>query len=142
MGCDFFAVLGIPLRAGRPLGAGDDAGSPPVVVVNEAFVRAYFRGQDPLGRRVNGADVVGVAADSHYGGLRESAPPTVFVPAFQQPSASFSFQVRAPIPAVVLLPRLRQAVQEVAPTAALHDLTTPEAQVRAAMSQERLVASS
>ena len=47
----FFAMLRVPLRAGRFLNDGDTAETLPVAVVNERFVRRYWRGQSPLGRR-------------------------------------------------------------------------------------------
>jgi predicted permease len=140
VGGGFFAAQGISLRAGRGIGPQDDVGTPPVVVINEAFARAYFPGQDPLGRRVNGAEVVGVAADTRYGALRDPAPPSLFVPAFQQAAGSFSFQVRSGTAPAALAPLLREAVREVAPTAALHELTTPRQQVAASVTRERLMA--
>jgi predicted permease len=140
VGGDFFAALGIPIRAGRAFGPRDAPGAPAAVVINEAFARAYFPGQDPLGRRVNGGEVVGVAGDTRYGALRDAAPPALFVPAFQQETGSFSFQVRAAAPAGALEPLLRLAVREVDPSAALHDLSTPRRQVESAVRRERLLA--
>jgi len=110
------------------------------MAINEAFARVYFPEQDPLGRRVNGAEVVGVAADTRSGALRDPAFPTMFVPAFQQAQASFCFQVRAAPSLGALASLLRQAVREVAPAAALYDLTTPREQVEGSVSQERLLA--
>ncbi len=140
VGGDFFAALGIPMRAGRAIGPQDEVGAPPAMAINEAFARVYFPDQDPLGRRVNGAEVVGVAADTRSGALRDPAPPTMFVPAFQQAQASFCFQVRAAPSLGALASLLRQAVREVAPAAALYDLTTPREQVEGSVSQERLLA--
>jgi len=140
VGGDFFAALGIPMRAGRAIGPRDDVGASPVMVINEAFGRVYFPEQDPLGRRVNGAEVVGVTADTRYGALRDPAFPTMFVPAFQQAQGAFCFQVRTAPSLGALAPLLRQAVREVAPTAALYDLTTPREQVEGSLSQERLLA--
>src|SRR5260370_6153062 len=140
VGADFFAAQGIPMRAGRAIGPQDDVGVPPVLLVNEAFARAYFPDQDPLGRRVNGAEVVGVAADTLSGSLRDPAFPTMFVPAFQQAPGSFCFQVRTAPSLGGVAPLLRQAVREVAPTAALYDLTTPREQAEGSVSRERLLA--
>ena len=140
VGGGFFAAQGIPMRAGRAIGPQDDVGAPPAVVINEAFARVHFPGQDPLGRRVNGAEVVGVAADTRYGALRDPSPPAMFVPAWQQKEGSFSFQVRTVTSSAALAPLLRQAVSEVAPTAALYDFTTPRQQVEGSVSQERLLA--
>jgi hypothetical protein len=103
VGGDFFAALGIPVRAGRAIGPQDDVGAPPAIVINEAFGRVYFPERDPVGRRVNGAEVVGVTADTRYGALRDPPPPTMFVPAFQQAAArsasSARWRRRGPCPA-------------------------------------------
>jgi len=140
VGGDFFGALGIPMRAGRAIGPRDDVGARPAVVINEAFRRVYFPQQDPLGRLVNGAEVIGVVADTRYGALRDPPPPTLFVPAFQQAQGSFCFQVRTGSSLVALAPLLRRAVHEVAPAAALHDVTTVTERVADSVSQERLLA--
>jgi hypothetical protein len=63
----FFEVLRIPVRLGRTFDARDRAGSPPVVIVNDAVVRTYFKGVDPIGRhvRVSGTvrEIVGVVGN-------------------------------------------------------------------------------
>ena len=72
----YFRVMRIPLRRGRLLAEGDTREAPPVAVVNEAFVRTVFPGEDPIGRRirigVRAADgdpelfeIVGVVGDVH-----------------------------------------------------------------------------
>ena len=47
----FFAALGIPLRSGRDIRDSDTREAPFVAVVSESFVRQYWPGEDPLGRR-------------------------------------------------------------------------------------------
>jgi len=64
----------------------------------------------------------------------------MFVPAFQQAQGSFCFQVRTAASLGVLAPLLRQSVRDVAPAAALYDLTTPREQIEGSVSQERLLA--
>jgi putative ABC transport system permease protein len=67
---DYFSSLQIPITRGRALETSDERGAP-VAVVNEAFVREYFKDRDPLGRRVRWASdntrtwitIVGVSAD-------------------------------------------------------------------------------
>ncbi|HEX9189588.1 MAG TPA: ABC transporter permease, partial [Vicinamibacteria bacterium] len=115
VGGDFFGAMGIPIRAGRALGPQDDAGTAPTTVINESFARVYFPGQPPLGRHVNGAQVVGVAADTRIGDLRDPPQPAMFVPAFQQATGSFCFQLRTDAPLGALPPLVRQAVRAVAP---------------------------
>jgi predicted permease len=89
----YFRVMKIPLRQGRAFTDADDDGAPPVIIVNEAFARRFFDGQDPLARRLLvGTDaaapahqVVGVAADVKQEGLDEASPPMIFVPIPQMP---------------------------------------------------------
>ncbi|HEX4164649.1 MAG TPA: ABC transporter permease, partial [Bryobacteraceae bacterium] len=81
---NYFATLGIPLFSGREFTRSDDENAPLVAIVNRTMVERYWRGQDPIGRRlqVKGrwARVVGVAADSKYESMSETPKPFFFVP--------------------------------------------------------------
>jgi len=93
---DYFKTIGVAVKRGRDVNAGDVEGAPMVAVINEAFARAAFPDTDPIGGRVmTGMDgvvgpdgtrfvtVVGVVAD-----LRARDPSLVPEPqiyhAFQQ----------------------------------------------------------
>jgi predicted permease len=73
---DYFEAMRIPLVRGRAFAATDRAGAP-VAIVNEAFVRAFWNGIDPIGRRVRPrfgdrtpwVTVVGVARDVKQDGV-------------------------------------------------------------------------
>lgn len=98
----YFETLGIRTVTGRDFDAGDEAGAPPVAIVNEAFVRRYFPDTNPIGQRVEvgrfrggylrpelegpGAEIVAVVVDVREVSLRAEASRTVFVPAAQAPS--------------------------------------------------------
>ena len=64
---ELFAALRIPVKRGRAFDDRDATGAPAVVVVNDAFARAYFDGEDPIGRRIrlSGIDrtIVGIVGD-------------------------------------------------------------------------------
>ncbi|HYL05793.1 MAG TPA: FtsX-like permease family protein, partial [Thermoanaerobaculia bacterium] len=47
----YFEAMGIPLRRGRLLDAGDQAGKPLAAVVDEVMARAFWPREDPLGKR-------------------------------------------------------------------------------------------
>jgi predicted permease len=91
----YFETMGIPLLAGRDFTAHDTANAPHVAIVNEAFVRQFLPGAPPIGRVVRtrsepdypatGYEIVGVARDSKYAGLREAIPAQVFAPLTQFP---------------------------------------------------------
>jgi hypothetical protein len=76
---DYFAVMGIPLRAGRAIDAGDRAAALPVAVVNETMARQFWPGEGVIGKRfkIGPAEspnpwltVVGVAGDVEEHGRR------------------------------------------------------------------------
>lgn len=73
---DYFATLQIPLLAGRSFTASDGANTQPVAIVNQAFARKFFRGENPIGHAFdNGVVIVGVVADTQISsGLNWVAP--------------------------------------------------------------------
>jgi predicted permease len=84
---DFFKTLAIPLELGRDVAESDVNNSPFVAVVSESFVRKYWPGENPLGKRFNGAlddhIVVGVVGDVKVRGLERDSEPQVYL-AYQQ----------------------------------------------------------
>ncbi len=91
----FFGTLGIPLLAGRNFTDRDTNDTPLVVIVNQAFVRAYIGAASPLGVRVHVKpepqypertyEIVGVVPDTKYSDLREEPQKQAFVPLAQLP---------------------------------------------------------
>jgi putative ABC transport system permease protein len=82
---DFFSALSIPLLEGRFLDARDTRGAPETVVINDAFRRRFFAGEDPVGRRIrvgggNGPwlQVAGVVGDVRHDALDRSARPWLY----------------------------------------------------------------
>ncbi|HEV3484093.1 MAG TPA: FtsX-like permease family protein [Vicinamibacterales bacterium] len=87
----YFHALGIPLLKGRPFTADDRHNSPAVAIVNDAFVRAYYPGEEALGRRIRWVSgdgewitIVGVVADVRGLSLDQSEVPAVHVPYTQE----------------------------------------------------------
>ncbi|MBF5041874.1 MULTISPECIES: ABC transporter permease [Myxococcaceae] len=118
-----FAVLGIPLVAGRDMSTTDAPGAPRVAVVNEAFVRRYLPEGSALGRSVtldkDSVQVVGVVKDAMVHDWGAAPRPAVWVPLAQSYSAHTSVLVRAQggdeARAVLLL---REALRAQQPTVA------------------------
>jgi putative ABC transport system permease protein len=91
----YFDVFRIPILRGRPFNDHDVAGSTPVVVINQALAKRYFPKQDPIGEQIKiGIGdgplieegprlIVGIAGDTHEGGLDEDPGPRMFVPQAQ-----------------------------------------------------------
>jgi predicted permease len=103
----YFEVFKIPVRRGRTFTDRDAAGAPPVVVINEAMARRFWKDGDPLrdrlviGRGVmrEFADeperqIIGVVADSRDGGLNDDPGPKMFIPQAQVPDLVNALNVR------------------------------------------------
>ena len=98
-GPQFFTTMQIPIVRGREIVERDRQGSQPVAVVSELFARGNFGDADPIGRRIEigGSlsigdkpvvfEVVGVAANARYGGLKRDSPPVVYVSYAQVPTS-------------------------------------------------------
>jgi predicted permease len=77
-------IMRIPLLAGRDFRAGD--GYPGVAIVNQAFVKHFLHGENPLGKSfasggaVPLARIVGVVGDARYRDLRGPVFPTAYIP--------------------------------------------------------------
>ena len=92
---EFFTTLQIPLRRGRFFSRADGPESQEVAIVNEAFVRRFFPGEDPLGKRVTFGTpgrpdtqwqtIVGVVADTKRGGFGRPPWAEVYFPMRQAP---------------------------------------------------------
>ncbi len=87
---DYFEAAGIPLLKGRVFAAQDAGKAPMVAIVDEAFARRHFTGEDPIGKGIdigNGTDgyfrVVGVVGSVHHEGLDATPGPTMYVPYMQ-----------------------------------------------------------
>ena len=70
---------------GRSLSEQDDARAPRVAVVNQAFAKAHFGNENPIGKRfsfgsenLNEIEIVGLARDAKYTSQRDEIEPTVY----------------------------------------------------------------
>jgi len=148
----WFQAYGTSLIAGRSFTSGDTASSAPVAIVNEAFVRAFAGGRNPIGMRVRqparpgtpavDRQVVGVVQDAVYRSLRAAVPPTMYLPFAQQsdPPSDMSISVRPIAGSPMLLAKsLASALTSVRGDVAI-TFRPLEDQVNAAMTQERVVA--
>jgi hypothetical protein len=79
--------MGIPLLAGRDFRA--EATTPGEAIVNQAFARQFFDGQNPVGKTFRGTagwlkglpfQIVGLVGDARYRDMRETIQATAYVP--------------------------------------------------------------
>jgi len=124
----YFDVTKLPLVSGRGIRGSDNASSPNVAVVNQAFVRRYFPTTDPIGRSFhldNGTvSIVGVVRDSKFKKLDESPEPFVFFPLAQRWRANVNLVVRTTADPSSLGPAIRAAVRAIDPNLPAPTVTT------------------
>ena len=156
----FFSTLGIRILAGRDFDARD---SRPAefrterwdpfarhrsVVVNEAFVKRYLAGRDPLGIPIgegSGPDVktdiviVGVCGDFNYRGLRDNSE-QAFFPMFEGDDAGATFYVNTRGTPEQAMPSIRNIVRQADPRLPILWFRTLDDQVNRSLSTERLLA--
>jgi predicted permease len=130
VGPGYFEALRIPILRGRGFSSSDLPEAPRVAVVNEAFARRFWPGQDPIGRtfRAGGEDgapleVVGLAGNGKYGSLGEEPLPFFYEPFVQD--FAFARRLGAFMPAAIAVrttgdplaqaAALREAVQSLDP---------------------------
>ena len=140
----YFETMGTPVLAGRDFQF-EDAARAHVAIVNQGLARHYFGDANPLGRRISleretsPYEIVGVVADAKYADLREPAPRTVYLFAFQDGAISSQFALHTGPAAASLAPQVRRVVQEVVPGLAISRITTLDDQVNASIVIERLI---
>ena len=134
----YFDAMRIPIVRGRAFEETDGTGAP-VAIVNEAFVRTFWKGLDPIGRRVRPrfgdqtpwVTVVGVARDVKQAGIDHPTGTELYVLLDQIPrifpavqggrlgsgfgDASMHLVLRTTLPAAALQPPIANAVREVDP---------------------------
>jgi putative ABC transport system permease protein len=150
----WLATMKLPLLDGRDFRAGETY--PNVAIVNQAFARHYFDGQNPVGRsfekmhsrtrRVKVA-IVGYVADARYENMREPIRPTVYVPfrrlqendALESPRQG-TFVVRTAADPISMASMLRQAVPQARSEFYVSNVRTQEELVRMHTVRERLLA--
>lgn len=146
----YFEAMGIELRSGRLFAEADDAGAPPVAVVNESLARELWPGEDPLGKRVRmwsdpwpWMEIVGVVADVKHYGVSMAASTKLYIPhaqgfvsAYYAPSALSLFVRTDGDPGVLAAP-VRAVVREVGPAVPIGEMRTMAEIVDAALARDR-----
>ncbi len=120
-----FALLGIPIKAGRDFDEHDGPTGKQVIIINEAMAKQLFPHESPLGHTlVTGmmgleAEIVGVVADTHTASLTAPPDPEMYYPVLQRPEQFTGILIRTEGDPAALVQSVRTAVAEVDPAVAL-----------------------
>ena len=146
----YFEAMGTPLLAGRYFTPEDTASKAAgVVIVNEAFAQAYFRGRSAVGRHfcmcyvTKGSPVwstiVGVVPNVRHDNLENAPPPQVYLPFFRTglaPDRAY-IAIRSSAPPAQMIPAIRNTVREIDPNLAVASIATMDQRISQASALRR-----
>ncbi|MGE3308354.1 MAG: ABC transporter permease [Limisphaerales bacterium] len=128
----YFGVVNRGALAGRVFDSGDTSDGLTVAVVNQSFVRKFWPGADPIGRRIRRDDkdskwatVVGVVPDLTMEGVGNRDPsPGWYLLQDQQAWGWMNLLVRTQSDPNALIPSLREAVADIDSEQPVHSIST------------------
>ena len=145
----WFETMRVPLIRGRAFTNGDRLGAQKVVLVSESAARAYWPGQDPVGRPVSvgqggfyddTAYVAGVVGDVRFGTLDSLPKPDVYLSYYQSPRGRMMMFLRTAGDPRSAIAGARREIEALAPGVPLYDVRTMEDRVADAMGYARFSA--
>jgi predicted permease len=149
VGPGYFKTMGVPLMMGREFTRSDAFGTPKVAIVNQAFVKKFNLGDNPLGKRFGlggGAgtkmdiEIVGVAQDAKYSDVKDAVPPQYYLPYRQEERLGYGyFYVRTATPPEQMLSTIPAVMRKLDASLPLGDVKTMETQIAENVTQDRII---
>jgi predicted permease len=142
VGPGYFATIGIPLLAGREFTRADNETARPVAIVNDVMAAQYWRGDNPIDKRlqVKGQwmQIVGVAKVSKYESVRENPKPFFYVPLRQNFSVGATLNIRTQMPPETIAAELAREVHALDANLAPYEVITLQEQMDRSTSPQRV----
>ena len=140
----FFSAMGIPLVAGRDLSPQDRRGAPLAIVVNQAFAKKYFPGENPVGRSIILGDtthvpIVGLVGDVHQTAVDESPAPRIYASVYQIFRVKVNLVVRTRDDPRLMIKRVEDAIRSVDPQQTITAAFTLDEAIGEAVARPRLL---
>jgi len=117
----YFATIGARLLQGRWFSQSDGVSGPLVAIINHAFARKYFAGQNAIGKHFRfdaslpPIEIVGVVNDLKEGPLDSDVQPTIYTPFEQGADSNFSVIARTEQAPQTLLTTLEKTIHQIDP---------------------------
>jgi predicted permease len=148
VGPRFFDTMRISLVAGRAFTPSDFDSMHKVTIVNQAFVRRYFKDRSPLGLHLGGSgtkdpgeEIIGVVGDAKYDDLRKDIEPTSYVPLKDGAAHGAHFELRTTaVNQDALIPAVQSIVSGLDSHLPRPDFKTETEQIDRSLFRERLIA--
>jgi predicted permease len=138
---DYFRTVGAKLLRGRYFADHEDGSQPDVAIVNQAFARKYFPGEDPVGRQIGDIKltpkslrrIVGVVENMREGSLEEDVWPAEYLPFNQDPDTFFYVVVRTWQDEHAILPKLSSIIHAKDPEVGTSEETSVGDRIRTSL---------
>jgi predicted permease len=144
----YFRTMQTRLLAGRDFDTHDSADSTPVAVVNEAFARRLFPGEDALGKRfrtnpesTNWTQIVGIVQDGKYQSLNDVSSPAYFAARGQRYESTITVVARSSQPPDQLIRRIQRIVATLDPALPFFQADSLEDHMKLPLMPARIAAS-
>lgn len=137
------AAIGTSLISGRDLDAADRS-NPYVALISEKVAQEVFPGQNPIGRKIDGLNplgdqpltVIGVLADSHINGLKNTAA-MAYIPYWVFAPWTPTFVIRSTQNSAALGPEIRRALWNIDPQIAIPEIKSLDDQLSESVATDR-----
>jgi putative ABC transport system permease protein len=142
---DYFAVMGIPVVAGRGFSSTDVEGGPPVVIVSQSLAARLYPNENPVGKRLElGKDrqpeIVGVVGDVRNVRVESGGEPAYYLPRAQESTEIICLVARTAPGTPDLAPAVRAIVASLDPMQPIFDATTVDGIVSDSIADRRFYA--
>jgi len=145
VGPHYFETMGIRLLRGRGFDAAGQYHA--VAVVNAAFARAFWPGEDALGKRIDlqgesgmPIEVIGIVATGKYASVTEAPTPYIYRPMAQDYSSTATFHIRTKTSPGAMLSSLSKAIESYDASLPVFDAKTMEDQLAFTVAPYEIVA--
>jgi macrolide transport system ATP-binding/permease protein len=150
VGPSYFKTMAIRLDAGREFDERDLPGSQPVAVISEQFAKVNFGSENPIGQHIvlsaqfrhpeasRDMQIIGIATNARYGGLKRTVPPVLYIPynqGFPQPE-DMVFELRTAGDPLAYVNTVREIVRRADTRVPLSNVKTEAAEIDESINQE------
>ena len=145
---NYFQAMRIPLKRGRLFTASEAMEMRHVVVINEAFARVNFPGQDPLGQRVTinmkdqnvPTEIIGIVGDNKHLGLDAEVEPMAFWPHPELAYSAMTLAIRTRGEATSIAGAARNVIRQLAPDQPIGEVSTMNSLMAKSIARSRFSA--
>jgi predicted permease len=119
---EYFSAIGAKLLRERNFNEVEEKSKPHVAMINRAFEKEYFPGEDPIGKQLTylsnppvPIEIVGILQDIKEGQLDTKNLPAPYLPFNQAPGNYFNVAVRTSLAEQALIPAMTAAIHQIDP---------------------------